>query len=380
MDARDDRGNPMNLMEKLLQTRIFRNAYWKEHCFGLTEETLAERAMQLEYIGGTYGGNKAPTPFICLVLAMLHMAPEREIILEFIKNEDYKYVRALGAFYLRLTGSAVDVYQYLEPLLMDLRKLRKRTDTGFIHVYMDSFIEELLSPDNYSCDITLPFIAKRITLEENGELKPRCSPLDGSKELEEKLATITGKNADSDDDSDELEANFKERMKRERWRDKKLRKSSSRSRSPSRSPESRRRRDSRHYDRDRRRHRSRSRDRRRYERSSSRERSYRRRSRSRSPYRRHRDRSSSRDRRRRRYSRSRSPRDRRDRYDRRERGEGRDSRRDRRSPPRKKQHKADNNTKPSTKGEKQKSKNGEISMSVEETNKMRASLGLPPLK
>jgi hypothetical protein len=33
---------------------------------------------------------------------------------EFIKNEDYKYVRALGAFYMRLVGTSLDVYQYLE--------------------------------------------------------------------------------------------------------------------------------------------------------------------------------------------------------------------------------------------------------------------------
>jgi len=33
---------------------------------------------------------------------------------EFIKNEDYKYVRMLGAFYMRLVGSPLDVYQYLE--------------------------------------------------------------------------------------------------------------------------------------------------------------------------------------------------------------------------------------------------------------------------
>jgi PRP38 family len=33
---------------------------------------------------------------------------------EFIKNEDYKYVRLLGAFYLRLVGRPHEVYQYLE--------------------------------------------------------------------------------------------------------------------------------------------------------------------------------------------------------------------------------------------------------------------------
>ena len=44
--------------------------------------------------------------------------------MEFIKNEDFKYVRALGAFYMRMVGKALDVYQYLEPLLNDYRKLR----------------------------------------------------------------------------------------------------------------------------------------------------------------------------------------------------------------------------------------------------------------
>lgn len=33
---------------------------------------------------------------------------------EFIKNEDNKYVRLLGAFYLRLVGRPLEVYEYLE--------------------------------------------------------------------------------------------------------------------------------------------------------------------------------------------------------------------------------------------------------------------------
>lgn len=35
-------------------------------------------------------------------------------------------MRALGAFYLRLTGKSKEIYQYLEPLLNDYRKLRVR--------------------------------------------------------------------------------------------------------------------------------------------------------------------------------------------------------------------------------------------------------------
>lgn len=37
-----------------------------------------------------------------------------------------RYLRALAAFYIRMTFRAVDVYELLEPLLKDYRKLRQR--------------------------------------------------------------------------------------------------------------------------------------------------------------------------------------------------------------------------------------------------------------
>ena len=33
---------------------------------------------------------------MCLILKLLQLQPDKEIIVEFIKNEDYKYVRVLG--------------------------------------------------------------------------------------------------------------------------------------------------------------------------------------------------------------------------------------------------------------------------------------------
>jgi len=41
-----------------------------------------------------------------------------------------RYVRVLGAFYLRLTGTDSDVYLYLEPLYNDYRKLRRKQQDG----------------------------------------------------------------------------------------------------------------------------------------------------------------------------------------------------------------------------------------------------------
>ena len=46
--------------------------------------------MQLRAIGGVYGGNVKPTSFLCLVLKMLQIQPEKDIIIEFIKQDDFK--------------------------------------------------------------------------------------------------------------------------------------------------------------------------------------------------------------------------------------------------------------------------------------------------
>jgi len=86
--------------------------------------------MELKFIGGVFGGNIKPTPFLCLILKMLQIQPEKEIIVEFIRNEEFKYVRALGAYYMRLTGTSLDCYNYLEPLLNDFRKLRRQNREG----------------------------------------------------------------------------------------------------------------------------------------------------------------------------------------------------------------------------------------------------------
>jgi len=154
--------------------KIYASLFWKEFCFGLTAETLVDRAMGLQYVGGTYGGNTKPTKFLCLVLKMLQLQPEKEIIIEFIKNEDYKYVRILGAFYLRLVGKPADIYKYLELLYNDYRKIRVRAKQGWEVIRVDEFIDELLTSD-YSCDIALPRLPKRWHLEDAQMILARVS-------------------------------------------------------------------------------------------------------------------------------------------------------------------------------------------------------------
>ncbi|KAF8457509.1 PRP38 family-domain-containing protein, partial [Terfezia claveryi] len=78
--------------------------------------TLLDRAVELTYIGGQYG-NQKPSPFLCMVFKLLQLMPEREIVLEYLHDTGYKYLRALAALYTRLTWSALDIFKTLEPLL-----------------------------------------------------------------------------------------------------------------------------------------------------------------------------------------------------------------------------------------------------------------------
>ena len=52
--------------------------------------------MELDHIGGVFGGNVKPTPFLCLILKMLQIQPSKDIVVEFIKNPDYKLVCCLS--------------------------------------------------------------------------------------------------------------------------------------------------------------------------------------------------------------------------------------------------------------------------------------------
>ena len=168
--------NASTLVEKIVRQRIYKAVYWNEKCTGLNEETLVDRAVELNHVGGTYGGSRRPADFLCLVLKMLQMKPDPEIVLEFIRQTDHKYARALGAYYWRLTAIPKAVYQELEPLLADYRKLRVRDVHGWKLITIDMFVEELLT-QTHSCHLSLPTIPPRATLERAMLIEPRVSIL-----------------------------------------------------------------------------------------------------------------------------------------------------------------------------------------------------------
>tara|TARA_B110000305_G_scaffold171119_1_gene189063 strand:- start:70 stop:870 length:801 start_codon:yes stop_codon:yes gene_type:complete len=186
-------------MEKITRDKVYAMTFWKEKCFAVSAETLVDLAVtDLTQIGGIYGGNNRATEFLCLALKMLQIAPEREIVIEFIKNEDHKYARLLGAFYLRLVGNSAEVYRYLEPLLNDYRKVRRRVKSGGCELTtVDAFIDELLTKD-FCCDIALPRLAKRFALEATGALEERKSLLEEEVGEGEDFETVIEKAVDEE--------------------------------------------------------------------------------------------------------------------------------------------------------------------------------------
>lgn len=236
----DDRGysgalirgqNPALLFEKGVRDRITESYYWKEQCFGLNAATLCDRAAEMKFIGGTTGIMGKPTPFLCLAFKLLQLVPEKEIILEYLNFADddegeeegviktqgdddgqeeggdandanrdsntladiqdpnaagklgeFKYLRCLAAFYIRLAWSPVEIYTTLEPLLSDYRKIKRRTKDGFALTFMDQFVDDLLTKDRI-CATSLWKLPSRANLEDLEMLEPRVSPLGDEVEM-----------------------------------------------------------------------------------------------------------------------------------------------------------------------------------------------------
>jgi pre-mRNA-splicing factor 38A len=109
-----------------------------------------------------------------------------------------RYVTMLGAVYLRLVGRPQDVYELLEPLYSDYRKIRKRNVMGWEITHVDEVVDALLHEEFY-IDLAFPRLTARDELEKSGSLLPRRSP------LEEELDA-----SDDDDDEDEDEDSDKE--------------------------------------------------------------------------------------------------------------------------------------------------------------------------
>jgi pre-mRNA-splicing factor 38A len=132
---------------------------------------------------------------MCLVFKLLQLQPEREVILAYLNDPDFKYLRCLAAFYIRLTWSAAEIFKTLEPLMGDFRKVRVRGSQGWRLSHVDEFIDDLLTKERV-CDIQLPRMMSRAVLEDLEELEPRES--------------LLGSEVESSDDEDEADNSDRE--------------------------------------------------------------------------------------------------------------------------------------------------------------------------
>lgn len=162
--------DPQLLIEKIVRERIYSCVFWKEKCFGLTAETILDRALELDHVGGCYGAQQKPTDFLCLLLKLLQLQPTEEIVLTYISAEEYKYLRLLGAVYYRFVFPSKKVFPCLEALLVDFRRIRIRQRDGtFALKRFDELIWGLLREEKWF-DTIMPRLVNRLALEDSGEL------------------------------------------------------------------------------------------------------------------------------------------------------------------------------------------------------------------
>lgn len=57
----------------------------------VSAESLIDKALELRNIGGVYG-NQKPTEFISLILKLLQIQPEKEILIEYLQVDEFKFV------------------------------------------------------------------------------------------------------------------------------------------------------------------------------------------------------------------------------------------------------------------------------------------------
>lgn len=53
----------------------------------------------MQTIGGVYA-NQRPTEFLCLTLKLLQLQPEKEILIEYLTAEEFKYVHSVSSLLL----------------------------------------------------------------------------------------------------------------------------------------------------------------------------------------------------------------------------------------------------------------------------------------
>lgn len=139
----------------------------------------------------------------------------------------------MGLFYLRLIGSAQEIYTVCEKFISDPRPMNLREISGEYRLkHMDEFVDDLVR-EQIMFDIVLPRLPKREVLQDQGLLEEKISPLETElqrlmeQEIEEgrnpgmTLETVdNGVKSDAKETDPEDEAPKKAKKTRERSRSK----------------------------------------------------------------------------------------------------------------------------------------------------------------
>ena len=191
----------MEHISPILVDKVVTSRYWKERAFALNELSLVDRVMlDVQSVGVVFGAHNRPTPFFCLLVKLLQMKPDVESVRHFVtlthgpvtddpeKRKDLRYLRVLGAFYLRLTlHTSPDLYTLLEPLYADCRQVNVVQCSGEAQsLSIDAIVDWLLAQKSQTVlGLGLPVIVRRFVHEKRKKLKPYQSFLSDVTEAEE---------------------------------------------------------------------------------------------------------------------------------------------------------------------------------------------------
>lgn len=156
---------------------------------GLLKDVLLTRCIDLEY-------GQEPSRFLCSLVRLYMLHPNRAIIYEILSVKNFTYATAFAAIHVRCCWSSLDIHKALTPLLSNYTKIRVTgIESSELHGYVpfDILIEALLQqPSTLSkhdkaftpmgC-LRLPLLIKREVFEMSGKLRPL------SEELQKMLKT-----------------------------------------------------------------------------------------------------------------------------------------------------------------------------------------------
>ena len=81
----------------LLPVRMHSQRTFQQYLAEYAAESLIDKAIELKAIGGVYGNTK-PTEFLCLLLKLLQIQPEKEILLEYLQADEFKFVHVFFVY------------------------------------------------------------------------------------------------------------------------------------------------------------------------------------------------------------------------------------------------------------------------------------------